>query len=135
MIPQALAPVAPIQFRVGRARTHTSVSLNWSQLELTREIPSSAHLLLLASLRPFRKRFPIIDVTAPTFPRVVSLVSAYSTSLITQLAFAPCPYQVKLDATFRVIREFCDLRQLLFRGPRGFTHRTLIFVDSRLCVC
>jgi hypothetical protein len=33
---------------------------------------------------------------------------------------APCPHQVKLDATFRVIRNFCDLRQLLFVVPRGF---------------
>lgn len=42
---------------------------------------------------------------------------------------APCPHQVKLDATFRVIRKFCDLRQLLFVVPAV----SLIFMDSRLC--
>lgn len=40
----------------------------------------------------------------------------------------PCPHQVKLDATFRVIRNFCDLRQLLFVVPAV----SLIFVDGRL---
>lgn len=41
---------------------------------------------------------------------------------------APCPHQVKLDATFRVIRNFYDLRQLLFVVPAV----SLIFVDGRL---